>query len=162
MKDGRVALTPEEYARVEAQAVAEYPGECCGVVLARGDGPADRLLLACRNIQNDLHQKDPVRHPRDARTAYYIDPRDLLTIGRREAEGFRVATIYHSHIDTGAYFSETDKRNALVDGEPAYPGAVYLVVSVLAGRPAAANAFGWDPARRDFLPIEFTVPSATR
>lgn len=162
MKDGRVALTPEEYSRVEAQAVAEYPGECCGVVLARGDGPADRLLLPCRNIQNDLHQKDPVRHPRDARTAYYIDPRDLLTIGRREAEGFRVATIYHSHIDTGAYFSETDKRNALVDGEPAYPGAVYVVVSVLAGRPAAANAFAWDPARRDFLPIEFTVPSATR
>ena len=162
MKDGRVALTPEEYARVEAQAVAEYPGECCGVVLARGDGPADRLLLPCRNIQNDLHQKDPVRHPRDARTAYYIDPRDLLTLGRREAEGFRVATIYHSHIDTGAYFSETDKRNALVDGEPAYPGAAYVVVSVLAGRPAAANAFAWDPARRDFLPIEFTVPSATR
>jgi proteasome lid subunit RPN8/RPN11 len=162
VKDGRVALTPEEYARVEAQATAEYPGECCGVVLARGDRPADRLLLPCRNIQNDLHQKDPTRHPRDARTAYYIDPRDLLTIGRREAEGFRVATIYHSHIDTGAYFSETDKRNALVDGEPAYPDAVYVVVSVLAGQPAGAGAFAWDPARRDFLPIEFTVPSAAR
>ena len=162
MNNGRIALTAEEYVRVEAQAAAEYPGECCGVVLARGERPADRLLLPCRNIQNDLHQKDPVRHPRDARTAYYIDPRDLLTIGRREAEGFRVATIYHSHIDTGAYFSETDKRNALVDGEPAYPGAVYVVVSVLAGRPAAANAFAWDPARRDFLPIEFSVPSATR
>ena len=32
-----------------------------------------------------------------------------------------MATIYHSHIDAGAYFSETDKRNALVNGEPAYP-----------------------------------------
>ncbi len=162
MKDDRVPLTPDEYARVEAQAAAEYPGECCGVVLTRGDRPADRLLLPCRNIQNDLHQKDPARYPRDARTAYYIDPRDLLTIGRREAEGFRVATIYHSHIDTGAYFSETDKRNALVAGEPAYPDAVYVVVSVLAGRPAAAGAFAWDLARRDFLPIEFTVPSAAR
>jgi proteasome lid subunit RPN8/RPN11 len=162
VNNGRIALTPEEYGRVEAQAAAEYPGECCGVVLTRGERPADRLLLPCRNIQNDLHQKDPARHPRDARTAYYIDPRDLLTIGRRESEGFRVATIYHSHIDTGAYFSETDKRNALVGGEPAYPDAVYVVVSVLAGRPAAANAFAWDPARRDFLPIEFTVPSAAR
>ena len=162
MNNGRIALTPEEYVRVEAQAAAEYPGECCGVVLTRGERPGDRLLLPCRNIQNELHLKDPARHPRDARTAYYIDPRDLLTIGRRESEGYRVATIYHSHIDTGAYFSETDKRNALVGAEPAYPDAVYVVVSVLAGRPVAANAFAWDPARRDFLPIEFTVPSAAR
>jgi proteasome lid subunit RPN8/RPN11 len=162
VKDSRVALTPEEFVRVEAQAAAEYPGECCGVVLARGDRPADRLLLPCRNIQNELQQKDPARHPRDARTAYYIDPRDLLTIGRREAEGYRVATIYHSHIDTGAYFSETDKRNAQVNGEPAYPDAVYVVVSVLAGRPAAASAFAWDPAGRDFLPIEGPVPGAAR
>ncbi|HEY5725130.1 MAG TPA: M67 family metallopeptidase [Methylomirabilota bacterium] len=162
MNNGRIALTAEEYVRVEAQAAAEYPGECCGVVLARGERPADRLLLPCRNIQNDLHQKDPARHPRDARTAYYIDPRDLLTIGRSEAEGYRVATIYHSHIDTGAYFSETDKRNALVSGEPAYPDAVYVVVSVMAARPVAANAFAWDPIQRDFLPIEFSVPSAAR
>jgi proteasome lid subunit RPN8/RPN11 len=162
VKDPRVALTPEEYVRVEAQAAVEYPGECCGVVLARGDQPADRLLLPCRNIQNALHEKDPARHPRDARTAYYIDPRDLLTIGRREADGYRVATIYHSHIDTGAYFSETDKRNALVDGEPAYPDAVYVVVSVMEGRPNGANAFAWDSARRDFLPVEFAVPSPAR
>jgi proteasome lid subunit RPN8/RPN11 len=155
----RVALTAEEYARVEAQAVAEYPAECCGVVLARAGGSPDRLFLPCRNIQDELNRKDPERYPRDARTAYYIDPRDLLTIGRREAEGYRVATIYHSHIDTGAYFSETDKRNALVNGEPAYPDAVYVVVSVVGGRPAGANAFAWDPARRDFLPLDSTVPS---
>jgi adenylyltransferase/sulfurtransferase len=154
----RVPLTSEEYARVEAQAVAEYPAECCGVVLARSAGPTERLFLPCRNIQDELNRKDPERHPRNARTAYYIDPRDLLTIGRREAEGYRVATIYHSHIDTGAYFSETDKRNALVDGEPAYPDAVYVVVSVMGGRPAGANAFAWDPARRDFVAVDFTLP----
>lgn len=152
-----MALTPEEYKRVEAQAVAEYPAECCGVVLTRPGAPSDRLFLPCRNVQDELNRKDPERHPRDARTAYYIDPRDLLTIGRREAEGYRVATIYHSHIDAGAYFSETDKRNALVGGEPAYPDAVYVVVSVMGGRPAGVNAFAWDAARRDFLQIEFTA-----
>ena len=162
MTGARVALTSEEYARVEAQAVTEYPAECCGVVLARPGAAPERLLLPCRNIQDELNRKDPDRHPRNARTAYYIDPRDLLAIGRREAEGYRVATIYHSHIDTGAYFSETDKRNALVNGEPAYPDAVYVVVSVIEGRPNGANAFAWDSARRDFLPVEFTVPSPTR
>lgn len=144
-------LTPEEIAKASAQAIAEYPAECCGVVLARSGDPADRLLLPCRNVQDELHAKDPARHPRDAQTAYYIDPRDLLTIGRRESDGYRVATIYHSHVDAGAYFSDTDKRNALIDGEPFYPDAVYVVMSVVERKVVAVNAFAWEPARRDFV-----------
>lgn len=151
-------LTPEELVRVQAQAVAEYPAECCGVLLARGTSGSDRLLMPCRNIQDELHAKDPVRHPRDARTAYFIDPRDLLTIGRREGEGYRVATIYHSHIDTGAYFSATDRQNALINGEPAYPDAVYVVLSVVERRFVDASAFVWDPSARDFASTELKKP----
>jgi proteasome lid subunit RPN8/RPN11 len=150
-------LTPEELARVRIQAVAEYPAECCGVVLAREGDPADRLFLPCRNIQDELHTKDPVRYPRDARIAYFIDHKDLITIGRREAEGYRVVTIYHSHIEKGAYFSETDKRNALMNGEAIYPDATYLVVSVVDRMVAGAGAFRWDPRRRDFVPTEFAL-----
>ena len=150
-------LTPDELARASAQAVAEYPAECCGVVLVRNGDPGGRLLLPCRNIQDELHAKDPARHPRDARTAYYIDPRDLLAIGRREAEGYRVATIYHSHIDAGAYFSDTDKKNALIDGEPAYPEAVYVVLSVVDRQVVAVNAFAWHPSRRDFFPAPLAL-----
>jgi len=145
------ALTAEELDRVRAQATEEYPSECCGVVLARPGRPDDRIFLRCRNVQDELHRRDPERHGRDARTAYYIDPKDLLTIGRHEGTGYRVRTIYHSHIDAGAYFSETDKRNALVDGEPAYPDATYVVVSVMEGQVRTAAAFHWDVARRDFL-----------
>src|SRR3970282_2147069 len=114
-------LTPEEYARIQAQALAEYPSECCGVVMERPGAQPERLMLACRNIQNELHAKDPTRHPRDARTAYYIDPPDLLAMGRHAGQGFRVLTIYHSHIDAGAYFSPTDRQHAPINGEPAYP-----------------------------------------
>jgi len=148
-------LTGEEYARIKAQAVEEYPGECCGVVMDRA---GERLLLQCRNIQDELHAKDPQRHPRDARTAYYIDPTDLIAMGRREAQGFRVLTIYHSHIDAGAYFSATDKQNALINGEPAYPEATYVVVSVLEGRVVEAEAFRWDTTHRDFLLVDWQKP----
>jgi [CysO sulfur-carrier protein]-S-L-cysteine hydrolase len=151
-------LTPDEFGRVRVQAEAEYPSECCGVVMERPDRDPPRLLIPCRNIQNELHARDPARYPRDARTAYYIDPKDLLAIGRQEAEGYRVAAIYHSHIDTGAYFSETDRRNALVDGEPAYPQAVYIVVSVMEGRLVGAGAFRWDPGLRTFAPLAFELP----
>lgn len=151
-------LTPEEYARIQTQAIAEYPSECCGVVMARSGEAPDRLLLPCRNIQDELHAKDPKRHPRDARTAYYIDPRDLIAMGRREAQGFKVLTIYHSHIDAGAYFSPTDKHNALINGEPAYPEASYVVISVLEGSVAETAVFRWDTALRDFVQVNGWKP----
>ena len=108
-------VTAEELAAIHAQAVREYPHESCGLILTRG---GERRVLPCRNIQEELHAKDPARHPRDARTAYYIDPQDLLRIDRLDREGFAVAVIYHSHIDAGAYFSETDRRQALFGEEP--------------------------------------------
>jgi proteasome lid subunit RPN8/RPN11 len=146
-----MVLTAAEQEAIHAQAVEEYPFESCGVILAR-DG--ERRLLRCRNAQNELHARDPERYPRDARTAYYIDPKDLLRIGDLERQGFAVAVIYHSHVDAGAYFSDTDRRQAMVGGEPAYPDAVYVVTSVVGGAVDAAAAFRWDAARRDFLPME--------
>jgi proteasome lid subunit RPN8/RPN11 len=148
-------LTSEELARISAQAAAEYPSECCGVVLVRPDQPAERVLLPCRNVQDELHASDPARHPRDSRTAYYIDARDLRAIARREAEGWQLATIYHSHIDAGAYFSDTDRKNAMINGDPAYPETVYVVVSVMGGTVTDVGAYVWDPERRDFVSIAF-------
>ena len=147
-------LTEDELRAVAAQAVTEYPRESCGVILTRG---GERRVVPCRNVQDDLHGRDPVRYPRDARTAYYIDPADLLRIGRLEGEGFAVAVIYHSHIDAGAYFSETDRRQALVAGEPAYPDAVYVVTSVVSGRVDAVAAFRWEGTQRDFMPVDLGV-----
>jgi proteasome lid subunit RPN8/RPN11 len=144
-------VTPDERDSIRAQAVQEYPFESCGVVLRRG---VERRLLRCRNAQNELHARDPQRYPRDARTAYYIDPKDLLRIGDLERQGFTVVVIYHSHVDAGAYFSETDRRQALVGGEPAYPGTVYIVTSVTNGRIDAMAAFRWDTGRRDFVAVE--------
>jgi proteasome lid subunit RPN8/RPN11 len=149
-----VIFRPDELTQIRAQAEAEYPAECCGVLLLKRGAEPDRMLLPCRNIQDELHAGDPVKHPRDSRTAYFIDPKDLLTIGRREGQGYGVAVIYHSHIDAGAYFSATDKRNALINDEPAYPDAVYVVLSVVKGKVVDARAFVWDPAARDFVAAE--------
>jgi [CysO sulfur-carrier protein]-S-L-cysteine hydrolase len=155
-----MVLTAEERAQIAAQAQAEYPGECCGVILERASAPPHRVLMPCRNVQNELHARDPERYPRDARTAYYIDPADLLRIGRLEGEGFSVAVIYHSHVDAGAYFSETDRRNAMLGDEPCYPGATYVVTSVMHGRVDAMAAFRWDPEQRTFAGVELSQEAA--
>jgi proteasome lid subunit RPN8/RPN11 len=151
-----VILTPAEREAIERQAVEEYPAEACGVVLVR---TGERRLLRCRNAQNELHARDPGRYPRDARTAYHIADQDRLAMVRLEGQGFAPAVIYHSHVDAGAYFSETDKRQALIGDEPIYPEATYLVLSVVGGRVAGMNAFRWDPGRRDFLPVSSDGPA---
>ena len=89
---------------------------------------------------------------RDARTAYFISPDELLQIqkeAREKAEELRI--IYHSHIDTGAYFSDEDARVAAPDGEPAYPGVRYLVVSIMKGKFHEARLFSWDPAKGKYI-----------
>jgi [CysO sulfur-carrier protein]-S-L-cysteine hydrolase len=154
-----VILTEAELGAIRRQAEAEYPAECCGVVLARPGREGERRLHPCRNIQDELHRQDPARHPRGARTAYYMAHEDLIEISRQEVGGWAVHVIYHSHIDTGAYFSETDRRNALIDGQPAYPGATYVVVAVDGGRAGAARAFYWAPQRHEFteIPLDGTA-----
>jgi len=153
-------LTAAELEAVHRHARADYPAECCGVLLVRPGAPADvdeRRLLACRNIQDELHARDPGRFSRTARTAYYIAHEDLLEIGRREGEGFEVRVIYHSHVDAGAYFSETDRRNAMVDGVPAYPQTTYVVVAVAAGRVADIRAHRFSVAAGEFVEVPFAV-----
>lgn len=148
-------VTTKEYGRIVAQAEEEYPNECCGAVLYRADAPDDRLFVPFRNIQDELHAREPERYPRTARTAYAIGVNDYMRLDSEVGNGYR-PVIYHSHIDVGAYFSETDKRIALQGGgEPLYPDAVYVVVSVAQGKVLDAKAFAWDPGRDDFIEVSF-------
>lgn len=151
-------VSREEFERIRTQAENEYPSECCGVILEKEGRPGERLLFPCRNVQNELHANDSRRYPRDARTAFHVDPKDLVRIAKLESDGYRVHVIYHSHVNAGAYFSETDKQNALIQGEPTYPEAVYVVLAVVEGRTAGAAAFAWNLDRRAFVPLEFPRP----
>lgn len=149
-------LTAEELRAITAQAVEEYPSECCGVIMALGE---QRQLLRFRNVQDEMHAHDPERYPRTARTAYTIGPRDQFRMIDLENVGYAVAVIYHSHVDAGAYFSPTDKRVAMLgrdprEHDPAYPDAVYVVASVTDGGLDAVAGFRWDPHARDFTPVD--------
>src|SRR5215510_16084737 len=122
------------YDLMAARAEADYPEETCGLVF---ETPAGLEVVPMRNIQNDLHRRDPAAHPRNARTAYTFEPEDMARVMTgREARSHALRAIYHSHPDHDAYFSETDRREAAPPewGEPTYPGAVYLVFSVREGR----------------------------
>ena len=147
-------LGKQELETIYTQAAEEYPAECCGV-LTRGGEEGNARVHPCENIQDRLHAEDPDQYPRDARIAYYMDPQELYnTISAAEKAGGGVAGFYHSHIDCEAYFSAEDKERAMVWDEPAYPEAVYLVVSVYDRTVKGYKCFAWDEGRRDFVEVE--------
>lgn len=148
-----VSIPPEFLQRIRMQAEKDYPNETCGILT----GPVKEKskvtgIFPCRNVQDQYHVEDPANFPRTARTAYFMDPKELLRIQKSAREaGCEMRVIYHSHTDHDAYFSEEDQRIALSEGEPAYPGVSYLVVSVQAGKSGEAVLFTWAEKEKGFL-----------
>jgi len=146
-----VTINKEIIKEIYQHAVKEYPHECCGIVT----GSAEKQTLhQCMNIQNELHAEDPERHPRDARTAYAIDRKEADKIyadtGKR---GEKVLAFYHSHIDCDAYFSDTDIAAQTVFGEPEFPDALHLVVSVADRKILGMKCFKWDRVKESFVTL---------
>jgi proteasome lid subunit RPN8/RPN11 len=137
---------------VFAHARATEPDECCGALVARGGRDE---VWRFRNVQDELHARDPVAFPRTARTAYALgredtERLDAATLGKPESGALKA--IYHSHTKNGAYFSGEDRARAMFMDDPMYPDAAYLVVSD-ARTPGEAKAFRWDESQRDFVEV---------
>ncbi len=118
----RQIILQESLEKIYSLARQSYPDECCGLILKQGIRP-------CKNIQNELHQSDPVNYPRSAREGFIFSPEDSLFLSRNLDSDNPVKAIYHSHPNVGAYFSHEDQKNALFDGKPIYP-VDHLVIDI--------------------------------
>jgi adenylyltransferase/sulfurtransferase len=137
-----------------AHARSTHPEECCGAVIAADGRDQVRRFT---NIQSRLHAEHPAEHPRDGRTAYTPEPKELFAALRAaEAPGAALKAFYHSHPVRGAYFSGEDRARAMFGDEPAYPEVAQIVVSD-ARVPGEARAFRWDAATRDFVEVALVV-----
>jgi adenylyltransferase/sulfurtransferase len=150
-------LKRQSFDQMTAQAQREFPFECCGFVIGDGDIEEVRPIV---NIQNRRHAEDPAAFPRDARTAFLMDPKDHLAVLRElDQRKLALKAVYHSHPDHDAYFSATDRAQACSfdAAEPDYPGTFHIVLSVRGGRFERAAAFVWDAERRDFIETELRI-----
>lgn len=158
---GKLRIAKAVLDRVDEEARAAYgrDEESCGLLL----GPASDPLVVdeavpFENRANKLHRLDPETYPRTGRMYFDIDP---MKFGRAveagEGNGRPVKVLYHSHLDVGAYFSETDAQAATMGGdEPTYDLA-YLVTSVRAGAVDDRKLFIWDPGAKKFVETELAV-----
>jgi [CysO sulfur-carrier protein]-S-L-cysteine hydrolase len=96
--------------QIVAQARAEAPNECCGIVGTR-DGRAVTVY--------------PVRNAAASPLRYEIDPSDQLRVFEAlDDADLEIGAIYHSHTRSAPEPSQTDINLAF------YPDAVYVIVGV--------------------------------
>ncbi len=139
---------------VRRHSIEEYPDECCGVIVSFADG--EQKALRVRNIQDEMHAKDPERYPRTARTAYAGHPADLReALEAAEDPNCALVAFYHSHPDHDSYFSAEDTAQATPFGEPSYPDALQVVVSVYDRRVRVIKAFAWSADDGAYVEVPF-------
>ncbi len=132
-------------------AITTYPEECCGIITGYSKG---QKVHFCKNIQNQLHKDDPETHPRDARTAYAIDRHEAERIFSEAKDNQEdIVAFYHSHPEHQAYFSVEDVEAQTVFGEPEFPDALQIVVSVINKKIHDIKYFKWEKEERDFVSV---------
>jgi proteasome lid subunit RPN8/RPN11 len=105
-----------------AYARRDAPNETCGII-----GGKNNRALKIYPLKN-THATPHVN--------FYADPLELLNAFRDiEANGWEHLAIYHSHLATAAYPSETDIARAF------YPDAIYLLVSLMNPEQASLRGF---------------------
>jgi len=144
-------LTQEAWNEISRHAQETFPEECCGVIFLAG--PSDRAQRLA-NMQNKLHALDPQTFPRTAEIAYAMDPLELdSVIQHAESDGQTLKAFYHSHPNHDAYFSAEDKAFASPFGEPTYPDAAQIVISVYNRAVKVIRAFAWSAEKNDFIEV---------
>lgn len=146
-----LCLSARTLEEISQHAQETFPEECCGVIFSNGVADHAQRLS---NVQNKLHALDPVTYPRTAVIAYAMDPKELeQAIGKAESAGAKLKAFYHSHPNHDAYFSDEDKAFASPFGEPNFPGAAQIVVSIYDGAIRRICAYEWSEAAGDFVEV---------
>ena len=146
-------IGPEILSEVYAHARSGYPAEVVGFLLGPRDMSSVDEVHRCLNLQA-TEKAARIIEDRGAETAYEVDSKETLMLAKSERAARQVKVVYHSHPDGDAYFSDTDKRLALMEGEePAYGWISYLVVSARGDGTCCAKLFRWEDRVREFLCI---------
>jgi proteasome lid subunit RPN8/RPN11 len=116
---------------------ADYPEECCGVLLGTADGDRRRVTRAAPL---------PNARPDARRRRFLVTAEDYRAAERdAEARGLTLIGFYHSHPDHPA-------RPSAYDLEHALPWHAYLVLAVEAGRALECTAWVLAADRSRFEP----------
>ena len=115
-----------------ADAIDKYPAECCGFLLGKEDNQQRIIsrIITCRN--NALSKEKE----------FFIAAEDYKNAETKaEAKGLHLLGIYHSHPNSEAVPSATDRQHAL-------PYFSYVIISVFKHQISALKSWRMSDASR--------------
>jgi len=123
--------------RIRHHGAETFPYECCGALLGR-DSEESREVLELFPLVN---RRDDSPRNRFAVTADDVREAEKAA----SAHGLDVIGWYHSHPDHPARPSEFDREHA-------WPWYSYVIVSVMAGKPADMTSWRLNDDRQNYSP----------
>jgi len=142
-----ITLEEERLREIRRHGVADYPYECCGLLLGRFEKDGGKVVLETYPISN-------AREESAKRNRFLIQPEELLK-GEKYARSRKLEVVgfYHSHPDSPAVPSQYDLEHA-------WPTYSYIIVKTVESE--ARELFSWEqrPDRSQFDPEEITITSA--
>ncbi len=144
-------VLPREWIE-EIRAIAQRaaPNEACGILIGRagGTGPRTLEVMPARNQETERPNR-----------RYRLAPEDLLAAERAaRARGLEVLGFWHSHPETSA-------RPSRRDGETAWEGYSYVIVSLAAEPDRSVRSWRWSDgsfAEEDLVDWEPQEPQEPR
>jgi len=124
-----ILITEPQQAEIRRHGEAEYPHECCGLLIGRFDEGGRKVVTEIHPVSNA--REEQARHNRSL-----ILPEELMR-GERHARELKLDVVgnYHSHPDHPAIPSSFDLEHA-------WPTWSYVIVSVKQG--TAIDLLSWE------------------
>jgi proteasome lid subunit RPN8/RPN11 len=130
-----------------AQALAEQPNECCGLLAGKREGPAEAEKSAGGVAR--VVERFPLVNALASPVRYESDGPSMLRAHRdMRARGLDILAVYHSHPTSDPVPSRTDLACNY------YPGVVHLIVSLTTTPPRVR---GWWLTETDYREAEWEV-----
>jgi proteasome lid subunit RPN8/RPN11 len=134
-----IKILKSVFEQIMTHAEETYPEECCGLLIAPGNGE--------KKVIESVRMTNAYTGPKNDR--YHINPLELFKADRAVAQkGLSITGIYHSHPDYPAKLSAYDLEHS-------FPWYSYVVVSVPKGK--AGDVKSWVPDDRRTATSEETV-----
>jgi proteasome lid subunit RPN8/RPN11 len=140
----RLLVPRDLLAALVAQALAEQPNECCGLLAGKLAGPAGAEKPAGRVVE-----RYPLVNALASPVRYESDGPSMLRAHRdMRRRGLDILAVYHSHPTSEPVPSRTDLAWSY------YPGVVHLIVSLTTTPP---HVRGWWLTETDYREAEWEV-----
>jgi len=135
-------ISPELLEEVLAHALEDPGNEVCGVVAVAANGAAPGRARAVRVHRATNVHASPLR--------FEIDPKELIALYNAiEQEGHALGAIYHSHVRSEPYPSQTD-----VNFAANWPGVEWIIVGLAGDREPTVRSYLIERGEVREVPLE--------